>query len=91
MDNSNALEQTYFEVGKAEELTTLRIWARGKRRLTYDCMNAVVQGKEAVCKLGHEFKVGRSKGIGMGLLSVLRGRSSSKCQKCTDFDCEMTE
>jgi len=76
----------------AAELTKYRIRARKKRRLTYDCMKAIVQGDIVVCKKKHRFmKVGRQIKEGFPLLAVLRGRSSSVCQRCKDYDEETTE
>ena len=81
-----------FKNPMAAELIKKRIQARRKRRLTYDCMSAVVKGVVVLCKEGHRFpQVGRSQGNGLSLLSVLRGRSSSVCQNCRDFDQETTE
>jgi len=81
------LDNAYFYPHKAQELANLRREARCKRRLTYDCMNAIVQGNTVICRNGHQFKGNK----GMGLLAVLRGRSSSQCQKCTDYDEETSE
>jgi hypothetical protein len=83
-----------FKNPMAAELTKNRIQARRKRRLTYDCMSAIVKGAVVVCKEGHKFlQMGRRGGQGQGLslLSVLRGRSSGVCQNCHDFDQEITE
>ena len=82
-----------FKNPMAAELIKNRIQARQKRRLTYDCMSAVVKGSAVLCKEGHKFlAVGRkAKGTGLSLLFVLRGRSSSVCQNCRDFDEETTE
>jgi hypothetical protein len=59
-------------------------------------MNAIVKaasdGELVVCKEGHQFiKLGRQEGEGFPLYSVLKGRSSSICQQCGDFDQEITE
>jgi hypothetical protein len=82
-----------FQEPWVSELTRRRIQARRKRRLTYDCMNATVRPGELVrCKQGHQFpKLAHSQVEGLGLRSVLSGRSSSICQKCKDFDQETTE
>lgn len=81
-----------FQEPMATELTTKRIQARQKRRITYDCMNAIVEGNSVVCKKGHEFKAfGRRSNKGMPLLSVLRGMTSSTCAKCGDNDEETDE
>lgn len=74
------------------ELRRSRIQARRKRRLTYDCMGAIVKGDSVVCKFGHAFKSIASRSReGMSILSVLRGRSSSVCQNCSDYDGETQE
>lgn len=85
-----------FQEPEATQLACMRIKARGKRQITYDCMNAVVQGSKALCKLGHKFlAVGRDKvtgrEIGMSLRIILRGRSSSACTHCPDYDGECDE
>lgn len=74
-----------FKEPGALELTRLRIKARRKRRLTYDCLGAMVQGKRVTCRKGHKFK-----GV-LSLLALLRGRSSSVCQNCEDYDGETDE
>jgi hypothetical protein len=82
-----------FKNPMAAELTKNRIKARQKRRLTYDCMSAIVKGAAVLCKEGHQFlQIGRKpKGNGLSLLSVLNGRSSSVCQNCRDCNQETTE
>ena len=81
-----------FEEPIASELTASRIGARSKRRLTYDCMNAIVAGDRVKCQRGYAFKVpGRGASTGLSLLSVLRGRCSQVCQRCKDYDGEETE
>ena len=78
----------YFEPEKAGELTKIRDETRRenpKRRLTYDCLNAVLgKGLKIRCKCGHPLKT-------TSLLPILRGRSSRICQLCKDFDGEMDE
>jgi hypothetical protein len=90
------IDSNIFKKPMAAELTNKRIQARKKRRLTYDCMGAIVKGAVVVCKEGHHFmSLGRGKGGGKGeglpLLAVLRGRSSGACQRCRDFNQETTE
>jgi hypothetical protein len=88
------VDSNTFKNPMAAELIKKRIQARRKRRLTYDCMSAIVKGAVVVCKEGHKFlQMGRRGGQGQGLslLSVLRGRSSGVCQNCRDFDEERTE
>lgn len=77
---------------QADALIGLRIKARQKRRLTYDCMNGIVKGDIVVCKKGHTFKTrGRSVKLGIGILAIIRGTSSSACQKCGDYNEETDE
>lgn len=86
------LSNKTFQEPAAAELTAKRIQARQKRRLTYDCMKAITNGVSVTCKEGHDFKkVGLSEKEGMGLLGILRGRSSSVCQNCEDYDGETNE
>ena len=86
------ISDTWFKRPKVDELTILRIKARRRRRLTYDCMNAVVAGSTVVCKRGHTFKVmGKRKIPGLPVIGVLGGMSSSVCRNCEDFDGEETE
>ena len=87
------VDRKTFKNPMAAELTKNRIQARQKRRLTYDCMSAIVKGSAVLCKEGHKFlAVGRKpKGNGLSLLSVLNGRSSGACQNCRDFDQETAE
>ena len=81
-----------FEEPTATELAQKRINARQKRRLTYDCMNAIVQRNSVICKKRHEFKsIGNRKDKGLGLLTILRGVLSSACQECPDYDGEEDE
>lgn len=73
-------------------MASLRIKARRKRRLTYDCMNAIVKGDVVLCKEGHHFMtVGRQQKEGFPLFAVLKGRSSSVCQNCKDYNGEENE
>jgi len=81
------VEQEMFEEPMASLLTNSRIEARRKRRLTYDCMNAIVVGQNVVCRKKHKLSFTK----GLGLLSVLRGRTSLICQTCKDYDEEITE
>lgn len=82
------ISDTWFSEPMASELTRLRIQARAKRRLTYDCLNAKVVGGQGkvTCAKKHTFPT-----IGSGLLTVLRGRSPQICQNCQDYDEEVTE
>lgn len=91
--------ELYFEPDMAKALTSLRIRARRQRgqklknkRLTYDCINAVVVGGVVKCRLRHRFLgVGNRMDGAMSLLTVLRGRSSKRCQVCTDYNGETDE
>ena len=82
-----------FDGVKAQQLTEARMLARSRRpRLTYDCMNAIVQGDVVQCKLDHKIRsIGKRAGGGLLLPSVLKGISSSACAKCPDYDGETTE
>lgn len=89
----------FFQEPMASQLVHLRIKARRKlnalrkkKRLTYDCLNAVVKHDSVVCRKRHKFKTqGKRKKPGLSLLSVLRGMSSSVCQTCKHYDGETTE
>ena len=86
------ISDQWFKRDQANELTILRIKARRRRRLTYDCMNGIVTSSTVVCKRGHTFKVmGKRKTPGLPVVGVLGGMSSSVCRKCEDFDGEETE
>ncbi len=81
-----------FQEPQASELMTLRIRARRKRRITYDCMSAIVYGDLIRCKKGHEFRtIGRAGGNKLSVRTVLRGTASSACKKCQDYDGEEHE
>ena len=86
------LSSKTFQEPAAAELTAKRIQARKKRRLTYDCLKAITDGVSVSCKEKHAFKkMGLRNKEGMGLLAVIRGWSSSVCQKCGDYDGETNE
>ena len=88
----NKLDDAFFQDPVASTLTSLRIKARRKRRITYDCLNTIVKGAMVLCKEGHHFwRVGQQKREGFPLLGVLKGRSSSVCQNCEDYDGERHE
>lgn len=85
-----------FQEPAASKLAQMRIQKRRNRRqhrrITYDCMNSIVQGDSIICKKGHVLKsIGGRKTPGLSLLSVLRGISSSVCKNCQDYDEETTE
>lgn len=89
----------FFRDPMASQLVQLRIKARKKlntlkkkKRLTYDCLSAIVKGDSVLCKKKHAFKkVGKRQKEGLSLLAVLRGMSSSVCQSCEDYNGETTE
>ena len=86
------IDAKLFQKSAANALTRLRIEARRKHRLTYDCMNAVVNGCRVICAKGHTFpSPGPGQAKGLRLESVLTGRSSGVCQNCEDYDGEETE
>ena len=88
----NKIGEGIFKEPAATKLTQMRIQKRRHRRLTYDCMTAIVQGDSVTCKKGHVLKsIGGRKTPGLSLLSVLRGISSSVCKECQDYDEETTE
>ena len=85
-------QETVFQEPEATELATLRSKMRWERRLTYDCMNAIVKGDIVVCKKGHPFRArGRSTKTGISVLAILRGTSSGECRNCEDYNGEDTE
>jgi hypothetical protein len=69
----------YFEEPLATRMEMKRDEARGRRRIAYDCFNAVVKGNVVVCAQGY-FPTS------IPLITVLRGRSSAACAKCPDYD-----
>ena len=78
-----------FTEPHASNLAKLRIAARAKRRITYDCLNAIVQYYPThcvKCKMGH--RIGRGADGSMGLVSALAGRSALVCQNCKDYDAD---
>lgn len=86
------IDSRLFQAPAANALTRLRLQTRRKRRITYDCMNAIVKGDIVVCKKGHIFKPwGRGTKPGIGVLTILRGMSSSACRNCEDYDEETDE
>ena len=86
------IDAKLFKKPAANALTRLRIEARRKHRLTYDCMAAKVHGNRVECAKGHTFpSPGPGQARGLRLESVLTGRSSRVCQGCKDYDGEVTE
>lgn len=81
-----------FTEPHASELAKLRIEARQKRRIPYDCLNAIVQYSPTdcvKCKMGH--LIGRGAGGAKDLLSVLAGRSALVCQDCKDYNADKVQ
>jgi len=72
-------ENRYFEEPLASQLEAKRDLARTKRRITYDCFNAMVRDGQVICARGHLAN-------SVPLLTVLRGRSTKICVKCADYD-----
>jgi len=70
----------YFEEPMASEFDKMRDKARRNRVLTYDCHNNRLDDKRRViCKKGHKM-------YKLSVLECLKGRSTSTCQNCKDFD-----
>lgn len=76
------LKDNYFRPPDSVSLAVNRAKVRKLRRLTYDCVHNHTDGESVFC--GKEHKFPSSKTGAMPLLSVLRGRSSSICQKCAE-------
>lgn len=72
-------ESKYFEEPLATQLEIKRDEARKKRRITYDCFNAILSDGQVKCVHGHFSHF-------IPLLTVLRGRSTKVCVKCADYD-----
>jgi len=81
------MEANYiFTEPQASRLARLRITARGKHRIVYDCLNAIVDGDRVKCKKGNI--IGRGADGSIGLISVLAGRTALVCQDCKDYDAD---
>jgi hypothetical protein len=72
-------ESSYFEEPLASQLEAKRDLARTKRRITYDCFNAVAREGRVRCVRGHFTD-------SIPLLTVLRGRSTAVCVNCAHYD-----
>ena len=72
-------QSEYFGETVATQLEMKRNYARTKRRITYDCFNAVVIDGRVSCTRGHFTH-------SIPLLTVLRGGSTAVCVKCADYD-----
>jgi hypothetical protein len=81
MDNSYIFTEPH-----TSNLAKLRIKAREKRRITYDCLNAIVEGDKVKCRKGNV--IGRAQNGTASLLSVLSGRSAKVCQECKEYDAD---
>jgi len=77
------MKNDYFTEPQASELAKLRIEARNKRRIPYDCLHAIVDGDRVNCNKGK--KLGRGN---MDLVTVLAGRSTLVCQDCNNYDAD---
>ena len=66
----------------ATEMANRREVARSRRRIIYDCYNAVVFGGSVKCKAGHSFA---SRLNWIPLAKVLRGSAYLRCQGCKDY------
>jgi len=75
-----------FTEPHASDLAKLRIVARGRRRIIYDCLNAIVDGDKVKCNKGN--RLGRAPDGSMALVSALTGRSALVCQDCKDYDAD---
>lgn len=76
-----------FEEPSATELERSRDKARLRCRITYDCYTAILDSKNperVICKKG--YRLGATKTRSLNLVSVLRGRSSTICRSCFDYD-----
>lgn len=69
----------YFEEPLATHLEAKRDMARTKRRITYDCFNAMVMDGRVGCARGHFTD-------SIPLLTALRGRSTVVCVNCADYE-----
>jgi hypothetical protein len=72
-----------FDEPEASEFAKRRIKARNKRRITYDCLSAIVDGERVKCNIGRP--IGHAADRSMNLVSVLDGRSSAVCQDCKGY------
>jgi len=75
-----------FTEPHASDLAKLRIKARQKHRIIYDCLNAIVDGDKVKCNKGN--RLGRAPDGSMGLTSALSGRTALVCQDCKDYDAD---
>ena len=83
------MKEYFFEEPNATNLAIMRIEARRRRRITYDCMNAIVKGDKVECKKGHALGYLAKKQF--DLLYALKGKTGGHCNKCKDYDEEKGE
>lgn len=75
-----------FTEPQASELAKLRIEARNKRHIPYDCLHAIVDDRKVSCNKGN--RIGTTTDGHLDLVSALRGRSAKVCQDCNDYDAD---
>ena len=72
-----------FKEPKATNFELMRLDARSRKRIVYDCYNAIVfKVNRARCKAGHSFA---SRVNTMPMEHVLSGRGWAVCQDCKDY------
>ena len=83
----------YFQEPMASILDNQREQIREKRRITYDCHNAIYPqtGDKVLCRLHHRINSKGSSRNYMPLLSVLKGSTVIGCRSCFDFNGEEEE
>lgn len=59
------------------------------KKMTYECLNAVVSGDRVRCKLGKA--LGTADDGSVALITVLRGICSGTCKSCMDYNAEKEE
>lgn len=79
-----AIDPQLFKEPAATQLANQRFKMRGKKRITYDCMNSIVKNDKVDCKIG---KFDHP----LPLFSVLAGRSSNICNHCLSYNEEIEE
>lgn len=56
------------------------------KRMTFDCLKALVKGDRVVCSLGK--RLGQASDGGITLTQVMRGICSGACKNCGDYTVE---
>ena len=69
--------EVIFEEPLASRLEKSRAIKRAKRRLTYDCFNALCRGEKVVCRRGYDVK--------LSVTDAIRGVCDKTCAICMDF------